>query len=735
MDINDKMKESINEIPKKKQPIRYDENGNPIPRKKRPIRYDENGNPIPRKRPVRRDADGNTAPVKRYPQPKEKDRPIPLRRQESPSGEMKKAISDPNFTEGKDKQAAQVEEKKPKRNYMGIVLASLQAIISIVFFVVLLMLDMLPIKYLVVIGVILVVLLAFTILSQFAKAGRKVGWVFATIMILIFGIASIYIWKAHDVIDEVTQTEESVTKLSDVSIIVLANSRYNGLEDLKGKEFGVQKILDRENTELTLQNLEAKLQVQVDTVEYESWKSQVQALYNQDVEVIVINELYRSLILEDFEDFDEKTRVLDGFTYQEKIEKNDNSSKADIKVDVEPFNVYLSGNDSYGKISMEAGRSDVNIIATVNPKTKQILLTTTPRDFYVELPFYGGGYYDKLTHAGMYGLDTSIETLENLYQIEIDYYVRLNFSGFRDIVDALDGVEVYSAHEFTSVKGVYFSQGMNYLNGKEALAFVRERKAFADGDFQRGRNQMAMIEALANKIFSPAILTNYMDLMDSVSSCFITDMPRGKINDLVKMQLNDGAEWTIISNSVMGYGNTRTTYSTGNEPLSCVDPDVGDVALATELILKCMNGEKVVIPDKEAEGIYQGSRIGSIGLNYTTQESSLNALQSGVTSTVTGDSGISSSPNLEQSSGVGGQDSGNSSSSGSQQIVPEVNQSSAATSDSDITNGNSSASDSISTSPETSENTGAESSEPVVETPEDSAAVDPGAENTGTIVQ
>ena len=278
----------------------------------------------------------------------------------------------------------------------------------------------------------------------------------------------------------------------------------------------------------------------------------------------------------------------------------------------------------------------------------------------MELPISNGGYYDKLTHVGMLGFDTSIETLEKLYQIEIDYYVRVNFSGFRDIVDALDGVEVYSEYEFTSVKGIHFSQGKNYLNGKEALAFVRERKAFPDGDFQRGKNQMAMIEAMANKIFSAAILTNYMDLMNSVSSCFITDMPRKKINDLVKMQLNDGATWTIVSNSVMGYGNSRTTYVGGSEPLSCVDPDVGDVALATELILKCMNGEKVVIPDKEAEGIYQGSDLGNIGQNYVSTSQSSSAVQSEIISGITGESsGMSSvvesvpvNSNAEQSSGT-----------------------------------------------------------------------------------
>lgn len=525
-----------------------------------------------------------------------------------------------------------LEEKNAwyKKNWMSITCVSLQLIVSICFFTILIIIDMFPVRYLVVMGVILSVLLGFTILSQFSKAGRKVGWFFSAIIMILFLFASIYIWKAHDVIDEVTGMKETVTKSNDVSIVVMANSPYNGLEDLKGKTFGIQNIIDRQNTDSTLRELEFKFQEHLDTIEYESWKSQVQALYNNDIDAIIINEAYRSLIEEDFENFNQETKVIDGFKYVEEVKQN--SSKPDIKVDTEPFNVYLSGNDSYGTISLDAGRADVNIIATVNPKTKQILLTTTPRDFYVELPIYGGGYYDKLTHAGMLGFDTSIETLEKLYQIEIDYYIRLNFSGFRDIVDALDGVEVYSEYEFVSVKGVYFQQGKNYLNGKEALAFVRERKAFSDGDFQRGKNQMAMIEAMADKIFSPTILMNYMDLMNSVSSCFLTDIPREKINDLVKMQLNDGAQWTIISNSVMGYGNARTGYVGGNEPLSCVDPDVGDVALATELIRKCMNGEKVVIPDKEKEGIYQGSNLGGIGLGYLKDNESSNVMESEISS-------------------------------------------------------------------------------------------------------
>ncbi len=733
MDHNE-MKEKRESIQSKKRIVRYDENGNPIPRKKRPVRYDENGNPIP---------------MKKRTQSGKIDRPIPLRREE----ESKERIQNVRVIEevtakspverrkrSQNERTADLKEKKG--NYAGIVIGALQAIVSIVFFVVLLTLDMLPVKYLVVIGIILAVLLGFTVLSQFARTGRKVGWVFGAIMILLFGIASIYIWKTHDVIDKVTQTEVPTTKLSDVSIVVLADSTYDGLDDLVGKDFGIQKVIDRENTDLTLKDLEGKLNYHFTTVEYESWKAQAQALYDQEVDAIVINELYRSLILEDFEDFDEDTKVLEGFTYEKEVEQKSESSKLDIKVDTEPFNIYLSGHDAYGKVTLDEGRSDVNIIATVNPKTKQILLTTTPRDFYVELPLYGGGYYDKLTHAGLLGIDTSIETLEMLYQIEIDYYVRLNFSGFRDIVDALGGVEVYSEHEFYSVKGVYFSEGLNYLNGKEALAFVRERKAFAEGDVQRGKNQMAMIEALADKIFSPAILTNYLDLMDSVSTCFVTDMPRNKINDLVKMQLNDGAEWTIISNSVKGYGNARSTYSGGAEPLYCVDPDVGDVALATELIQKCMNGEKVVIPDKEAEGIYQGTKTGYFGQSVESEESSQAIMESGVTSEVIVDSGIITDPNagitdsgITMDPNVGIADSGatggESNVTGTETMTPET---STIPMDSGVAGEETGSGDSSDAG--TGEAIGTESSETVMEpTQSDPVVEDPGAENTGSVVQ
>jgi len=257
----------------------------------------------------------------------------------------------------------------------------------------------------------------------------------------------------------------------------------------------------------------------------------------------------------------------------------------------EPFTVYISGNDGYGDTEAE-GRSDVNILLTVNPETHQIVMTTTPRDYYIELPEDEfGGARDKLTHAGLYGIDVSEQVLSELYGVKIDYYVRVNFSGFESIVDALGGVSVWSDYDFTAVSGETYYQGYNDVDGVEALAFVRERYAFSDGDFQRGRNQMYMIRAIIAKITSPSILMNYSGLLASVESCVLTDMPRSMITALVRLQLDESPEWNIVSNTVSGYGDMQPTYSGGSQSLSVVWPDEESVEAAAELIQRCLRGE------------------------------------------------------------------------------------------------------------------------------------------------
>ena len=268
------------------------------------------------------------------------------------------------------------------------------------------------------------------------------------------------------------------------------------------------------------------------------------------------------------------------------------------KITKEPFVIYLSGVDTRGELT-ENARSDVNILAAVNPVTKRVALVNTPRDYYVDLA--GTDSKDKLTHAGLYGVETSMETLGNLYGVNVDHYIRINFAGFISIIDALGGVDVYSDQAFTSVgsPGYYdpttFVEGWNHLDGKSALAFARERHAFASGDIQRGINQMKVIDAMLNKIKSPALLMGFSKIMDAASDCFVTSFSQDQISALVRMQLSDFAEWDIESYTVTGTSSSSTKcYSAKGQKLYVMKPDESSVAKAKEMIAAVLGGEGTV---------------------------------------------------------------------------------------------------------------------------------------------
>ena len=268
------------------------------------------------------------------------------------------------------------------------------------------------------------------------------------------------------------------------------------------------------------------------------------------------------------------------------------------KITKEPFVIYLSGVDNRGELT-EKARSDVNILAVVNPATKRVALINTPRDYYVDLA--GTSSKDKLTHAGLYGVETSMATLGNLYGVNVDQYLRINFAGFISIIDAVGGVDVYSDQAFTSVgsPGYYdpttFAEGWNHLDGKSALAFARERHAFASGDIQRGINQMKVIDAMVNKLKSPTVLMSFSKLMDAVSDCFVTSLSQEQISALVRMQLSDLANWDIQSYSVTGSsGKSSQCYSAKGQSLYVMKPDESSVAQAKELIASVLGGEGAV---------------------------------------------------------------------------------------------------------------------------------------------
>ena len=264
----------------------------------------------------------------------------------------------------------------------------------------------------------------------------------------------------------------------------------------------------------------------------------------------------------------------------------------------EPFVVYLSGVDNRGELT-EKARSDVNIIAVVNPVTKRVALINTPRDYYVDLA--GTDSKDKLTHAGLYGVETSMATLGNLYGVNVDHYIRINFAGFINIIDALGGVDVYSDQAFTSVgsPGYYdpttFVEGWNHLDGKAALAFARERHAFASGDIQRGINQMKVIDAMVAKMKSPAVLMGFSKLMDAAADCFVTNLSQDQITALVRMQLSDFADWDIESYTVTGTsGSSTKCYSAKGQKLYVMLPDDSSVNKAKELIASVLGGEEAM---------------------------------------------------------------------------------------------------------------------------------------------
>ena len=265
------------------------------------------------------------------------------------------------------------------------------------------------------------------------------------------------------------------------------------------------------------------------------------------------------------------------------------------KITKEPFVVYLSGVDNRGELT-ENARSDVNILAVVNPSTKRVALINTPRDYYVDLA--GTNSKDKLTHAGLYGVETSMATLGNLYGVNVDQYLRINFAGFISIIDAVGGVDVYSDQAFTSVgsPGYYdpttFAEGWNHLDGKSALAFARERHAFKTGDIQRGINQMKVIDAMVEKLKSPALLMSFSKLMDAMADCFVTSLSQEQISALVRMQLSDLSSWDIQSYSVTGTGaKSSKCYSAKGQSLYVMKPDENSVNEAKALVAAVLGGE------------------------------------------------------------------------------------------------------------------------------------------------
>jgi len=326
------------------------------------------------------------------------------------------------------------------------------------------------------------------------------------------------------------------------------------------------------------------------TAEYSGIDKQAEALHNGEVQAIVYNEGYAGILEEAFEGYSESVKVI--YTHKIKSEVDNSASKVNVKD--QTFSVFISGIDVYGPIETNS-RSDVNIIATVNPSTHQILLITTPRDYYVEIPGISNGQLDKLTHAGIYGVDASMRTLGQLYDMNIDFYARVNFTSLVDIVDVLGGVDVNSELAFTTSpdSGLVMDvqQGINHFNGEQALAFSRERQNVPGGDNQRGKDQQAVITAMIKKMISPSMLINANGIINSVSGNVETNMSQEQIQALVKDQLNGGGAWNIKSMAAEGTADSQYCFSYTGMPLYVTQPDQASVDAIKAAVDQVENGE------------------------------------------------------------------------------------------------------------------------------------------------
>lgn len=490
--------------------------------------------------------------------------------------------------EGKREGKAEVKNRISKSKVAGVILAAIELILSFIVVGMVLYTKMVtPVQG--IIGAILLCVIPILVVFMMKyKKARIPGIVIASIFILFLGIAIYYLAVTNKALDKITGNN---TEVAEIKVYVAKEDDVNSINEAVDKSyvFGKLAAVDAENVNETIDSINKDLSVNIEVKEFDSLIEMLGAFEGGYVQAMIANTAVMSSLdeTEGYEDYTtEKLKTI----MENKVKKDVVKETAQ---DPDRFCMYFSGIDTFGGVNAQA-RSDVNIIAVVNNDTKQIVLISTPRDYYVDLPAVGNKK-DKLTHAGIYGINASMDALEQLYDTDISYYVRVNFTGFQNIVDQLGGIDVYSEYAFTSIteEGTYsYSEGENHLNGEQALGFARCRMAFRDGDRQRGRNQMEVIKAIVKKMQSSQMLKNYAGVMDGMSDSFQTDMDKNEIGKLVQDQLQTNSQWTIITYSVSGSDASQVCASVGQSCYVMVPYDK-DVNYAKDLINRNLNNETI----------------------------------------------------------------------------------------------------------------------------------------------
>lgn len=460
-------------------------------------------------------------------------------------------------------------------------------------------LEILPSNILLpVILVIILFSLILLLLINFCAHGLATKIIFSFLVILIsvaYGLGDYYLYSTASTLNIVT--EQAAKSKNTVSLIVMAESTKTDVQDINGSKIGVLKNINKEGTKKSLNDI-SKQNIGYSTEKFDNVPAMLQALYEGEVDAIILNEAYRSNVseIENYGNFNNETKVIHQTVY---YTKEANNSLAVSDITSKPFTILITGNDSFGTLD-EVSRSDVNMIVTINPLTSTILMTSIPRDAFVTevCDDYACNYgvEDKLTHTGIYGADTTKDTLENLLDIDINYIFRVNFSSMIDIVDALGGIDIDVAegmavsrfYSDSTLEGVH--EGQNHLNGKRALAYSRERKAYLDGDVQRARNQQQVLQAMFKKASSPEIISKYSNILKAVGKAFDTNMTTKEITSFIKYQLQASPSWKFEQYVLKGENTLKVSPELGME-VSAVELYAYSIQTASEKIEAVLDGK------------------------------------------------------------------------------------------------------------------------------------------------
>lgn len=442
--------------------------------------------------------------------------------------------------------------------------------------------HILAISYANVFIAIVMILLALIALLLILKRKAKI---FTMILLLVsVFVSSISLIGVHQFVSLANQLNATSNYSSySISVAVLADSEIGNVSELSSVTAPTKT--DAENIKKLLDDIKTSQSKDLTVEESASYLAAYKSLLAGDTKAIVLNSVFENLIEQEYPDHAKKIKKI----YTKELTKTVEAPKVSQN---KAFNIYISGIDTYGPIS-SVSRSDVNIIMTVNQETKKILLTTTPRDAYVPIADGGNNQNDKLTHAGIYGVDASIHTLENLYGIDLNYYARLNFTSFLKLIDLLGGVDVYNDQEFTLLQGKYhFPVGNVHLDSEQALGFVRERYSLANGDGDRGRNQQKVIAAIIQKLTSAEALNNFDGIMQGLQDSVQTNMPPETMVSLANAQLASGGKYTVITRDLKGTGRMDLpSYAMPDSSLYMLEVDPNSLETLKTEIKDIMEGK------------------------------------------------------------------------------------------------------------------------------------------------